>query len=525
MGSWILIILVIMPGAWSGDWQVTFEDQCALKGSSVVIKCKYDYPFGNIVTSVLWSKVLLVSGIRKLSPLSSLPVPQDHFIYQGNYRGDCSLQVNDVQPFDEGTYYFSFVTTFNRWTSKTPTYLSVEELTTVVQPSTVEEGEKVRLTCVSGCPKPTHVRWFKDGKAVYNTDFVASRKDAGRYYCAVYGQEMVRSAPVPLNVQYPPEKVSLSVSPPGNILQGGAVTFHCRSDANPPVTQSGYRLYKDGQFISSGMSYTISEVQPSHSGHYYCQAWNNISWRGNDRINSTEVHLDVQCKSAYRPMNISISMDPQEVSEGSAVNLTCSSAANPAAYSYTWYKMTPYSSSDNSTMIEVGSGQVLSVLSMETLHIGAYICLVRNMWGEYSSPELLLNMKERQGGLQPVSILAGIGVSLLATLVIILLLFWRNRKNDADKKIVSDTKPTEVTEDPSYSLYANVHTFPSSPSIKSQRNSHFDAAAFYEDEVTYSTVSIKPRNSNLPHYIQQESRSTAGKSDESVIYATVVKSS
>ena len=91
-----------------------------------------------------------------------------------------------------------------------------------------------------------------------------------------------------------PSKVTLSVSP--SAVKGSSVTFTCSSDANPPVTQRGYSLYKDGRFVSSGQNHTISDIQPSHSGLYYCQAWNNVSRRGVDQINSTAVALGVQCK-------------------------------------------------------------------------------------------------------------------------------------------------------------------------------------------------------------------------------------
>lgn len=79
--------------------------------------------------------------------------------------------------------------------------VSESELTAVVQPSTVTEGDNVSLTCVSGCPTPTDIAWFRDGQPVLNPVFQARREDAGRYYCAVWGQERARSVPVALNVQ------------------------------------------------------------------------------------------------------------------------------------------------------------------------------------------------------------------------------------------------------------------------------------------------------------------------------------
>lgn len=115
----------LSKGVWSGDWSVTSENQCALKGTSVLINCKYDYPLGHFITSVSWFKKLYASGKWRLFPLDKLPLSPDHFKYLGNYRGDCSLKVNDVQYADEGAYYFRFTTKLNRWMSIKPTYLSV----------------------------------------------------------------------------------------------------------------------------------------------------------------------------------------------------------------------------------------------------------------------------------------------------------------------------------------------------------------------------------------------------------------
>lgn len=70
-----------------------------------------------------------------------------------------------------------------------------------MRPSTVAEGDDVSLTCVLGCPARTAVVWFRDGQRVLKPVFQARREDAGRYYCAVLGQETVRSASVVLNVQ------------------------------------------------------------------------------------------------------------------------------------------------------------------------------------------------------------------------------------------------------------------------------------------------------------------------------------
>lgn len=97
------------------------------------------------------------------------------------------------------------------------------------------------------------------------------------------------------------------------------------------------------------------------------------------------------------PVNISISMNPLHVVGGRSVNLTCSSTANPPA-NYTWYKRTDSLSGGD---IQVGSGQVLSIPSVEQSHIGLYLCQATNQLGENNSTELLLEMmkgwKEEHG--------------------------------------------------------------------------------------------------------------------------------
>lgn len=63
------------------------------------------------------------------------------------------------------------------------------------------EGDDVSLDCVSGCPTPINIVWFRDGQRVPKPVFQAGREDTGRYHCAVLEQETVRSASVALNVQ------------------------------------------------------------------------------------------------------------------------------------------------------------------------------------------------------------------------------------------------------------------------------------------------------------------------------------
>ncbi|XP_071381678.1 B-cell receptor CD22-like isoform X2 [Centroberyx affinis] len=537
MASVILVILVIMPGVWSGPWGVTFNSQCAFRGQSVVIQCSYDYPRGQRVTSVTWFKGTYALGRWVLTALSY----QGRFEYLGNKLSNCNLRINNLQDTDEGAYFFMFETTSDQWMSRKYLSLSVTELTAAVKPTSVTEGERVSLTCTSACAIQNIV-WFRDRQPVTNPNFQASIEDAGSYHCAIRGREAIRSVSVALNVEYGPRKVSLSVSPSRDVVKGSSVTFTCSSDANPAVTEGGYTLYKDTEDtpLASGQNHIISDIQPSHSGLYHCRASNHISSNGITFPKSANLNLDVQ----YLPENISVSVDPAgRVAEGSSVNLSCSSAANPAADSYTWFRRT--GSPGPSSLLQVGSGQVLSLPSMEPSHTGHYLCLARNPLGE-NSTELLLLMQEKAS--QALPVLAGVGVTVLVIFLVALVLLFRKKQKHADKQTMSDSRPggrgsdsSANTEKPD-SLYANIDHFSTpSPSRNSDHSgqagkvrtasNEYDDPSSWREEVVYSTVTIKPRETRLPHHTdnslqdQHTQFEKPGEGDNSVIYATVTKHS
>ncbi|XP_055019750.1 B-cell receptor CD22-like isoform X2 [Boleophthalmus pectinirostris] len=409
--------------------------------------------------------------------------------------------IKNIQRIDEGPYYFRFETYLDRWRSEA-VYLSVDDLIASIKSPVVTEGETVTLTCHSGCHTDNQFVWYREEQKVTQTRFIAMREQAGRYTCALLGQEHVQSS-VSLNVQYAPTNVKLSISPSKEVIQGSAVIFTCRSEANPRVTSSGYSLYKDGSVISFGPNHTISEVQPSDSGQYYCQAWNNITRAGSKLFQSFKISVNI----LYPPTNISISTELTEVIEGSDVNLTCHSIANPSAVGFVWYR------TSSSSVVQLGSGPVLSLSPVEASSSGLYMCQASNRLGENNSTQLLLSVKSKYSA-SSFPILAGIGVSLLFAFVLALLLYWKKQKRNQDES----QETSGLSEGDSYSdaintsdnIYANALMF-QTPSSKEDYSS--------SEEVFYTTVTIRPKKPTCQSHI----KTTPEK--DSVIYATVAKSS
>ena len=93
-------------------------------------------------------------------------------------------------------------------------------------------------------------------------------------------------------------------------------------------------------------------------------------------------------------MNVSVEVSAADSpAEGSSVKLTCSSDANPPVHNYSWYKRTGPPGS--SSLVQVGSGQVLLLASLQPSHTGLYFCHTRNSLGENNSTDVMLTVDTR----------------------------------------------------------------------------------------------------------------------------------
>uniref|UniRef100_A0A3B4DAK7 Ig-like domain-containing protein n=1 Tax=Pygocentrus nattereri TaxID=42514 RepID=A0A3B4DAK7_PYGNA len=155
--------------------------------------------------------------------------------------------------------------------------------------------------------------------------------------------------------------VSVSISPSGVILEGSSVTLTCSSDGNPPVE---YNWIKGTSSVGKGETYTMKKISSVNSGEYKCRSSNEHGEKLSEALT-----LNV----LYPPKSVSVSISPSsETAEGSSVNLTCSSDANPPVQNYTWFK-------------EGGSSPVGSGHSYMAPQRGSYYCEAQNEHGSQKS--------------------------------------------------------------------------------------------------------------------------------------------
>ncbi|XP_078101813.1 B-cell receptor CD22-like [Sander vitreus] len=231
----------------------------------------------------------------------------------------------------------------------------------------------VNLTCSSDANPAANYTWYKGNQKLLSEEpqFIFSSiqpSDSGQYYCTAQNELGRRiSESVSINVNYAPKRPSVSVSPSAEIVEGSSVNLTCSSDANPAAT---FTWYKENQQLIQGPEsiYHFPSISCEDRGNYQCKSENQFGW-----TNSTSLVLDVQ----YGPKLPSVSVSPSaEIVEGSSVNLTCSSDANPAA-NYTWYKENEDSPK--------ASGQIFTITDIRAEHSGNYYCEAQNRRGRQNS--------------------------------------------------------------------------------------------------------------------------------------------
>ncbi|XP_036412871.1 B-cell receptor CD22 [Colossoma macropomum] len=153
------------------------------------------------------------------------------------------------------------------------------------------------------------------------------------------------------------------------VLEGEWVMLFCGT-CIPSLTLPTYIWHKDGRPHSHthGVNQLeLQEAKPEDSGSYSC------SISGREGLPSSTVNVTVQ----WPPKNISVSIcSSGEMVEGTSVNLTCSSDANPPVKIYTWFKVGGTS--------PVGSGQTYS-FNLNSRSGGLYYCKVQNEHGSLRS--------------------------------------------------------------------------------------------------------------------------------------------
>ncbi|CAB1317901.1 unnamed protein product [Coregonus sp. 'balchen'] len=236
------------------------------------------------------------------------------------------------------------------------------------------------LTCrAEGNPEPS-VLWRRldqDGHSVVAgkgaTVLVeeATWSHGGEYECMAHNVIGNRTAHMTVNVQGPPEKPVLYLSPSGELKAGDSVTIICQSESGPQGRVALRQVTgSQGAELQSNQGHTSITVQSltaRDSGLYECQATNPYG-KQTSSINVTvrdELYTENQ-----RTSEIVASMTVQY-----SFTLTCRAEGNPEP-SVLWRRL-----DQDGHSVVAGEGATLLVEEATWSHGGEYECMAHNVIG------------------------------------------------------------------------------------------------------------------------------------------------
>uniref|UniRef100_A0A3B4XU37 B-cell receptor CD22 n=1 Tax=Seriola lalandi dorsalis TaxID=1841481 RepID=A0A3B4XU37_SERLL len=277
---------------------------CALEGSTVAINSFFSYPstikeVSTTVQDTFWFRKE-IDGVY--SDLRRVPAYSHRATYHCNNR-KCTLTIENLMKSDSGVYKFRFITNQQggKYTGEPGVTLILPLLSVSVSPSgEIVEGSSVTLTCSSDANPEAKYTWYnkdRNGNLLPYTQSIENNMSHKSNVPSTYNNLY--------SCTDPPRIPSVSVSPSGEIVEGSSVTLSCSSDANPAAN---YTWYKENQTLLQGPErvYHFTSINSEDSGNYYCKCENHYG-----QINSSALHVDVQCKSHYLFLTMQKTLNPE----------------------------------------------------------------------------------------------------------------------------------------------------------------------------------------------------------------------
>ncbi|KAM9755109.1 sialic acid-binding Ig-like lectin 5 isoform 3-T3 [Dama dama] len=501
-----LLLLLLLPLLWAGPLQKESPYQLQVQGSVTVqeglcifVPCKVSYPRLDWTDSTrvygawfrkedrLQEDVLMATDNSTRGGKKKRNIPL-HLL--GDPRANnCSLGIVDARKRDSGNYYFQLGREAAEHSYKN-NQLTVNVVALTWTPDVhikepLESGSSSRLKCslpeTCDWATPPTISWTGDAlrppgldsKEAYNSPEILLTprpQDHGTSLtCRVTFRRASVSAErtVTLNVSYPPQKLTISVS--GGIgtelehlrngsslpvVEGDSLRLVCDTDSNPPASLSwsrGSRTLSPSHPSSPGVL-SLRRVESGHDGELTCRAQHpqGSLW--------VSLHLSVQTRPQL--------LGPSCSQEDEGLRCSCSSRARPApslhwrigegllvgelsnaSFEVSSNSAGPWANSSLSLRKGLSSGLSLS-------------CEALNVHGARSGSVLLLPGKPRLGGEFVLGAIGGAGAAGLLSLCSCLICFTLKtcRKAAREKDEPCTLGPTSQTHFPPTSYLASPKT-------------------------------------------------------------------
>ncbi|XP_076988242.1 B-cell receptor CD22 isoform X2 [Tamandua tetradactyla] len=298
---------------------------------------------------------------------------------------------------------------------------SPKGVTTVIQnPTPIQEGEEVTLSCKYNSSNPAVIRYewsphvFRDKS---NSALLIIRKvawDVGPIACAACNSWCTWAPPVNLNVQYAPRDVRvLKIHPHLEVHSGDQVILRCDFSSSRPE-EVHFFWEKNESLIKTGRQLIFGSISPEDAGNYRCLVNNSIGQ------NTSEAW---KLQVLYAPRGLHVSIAPKDsVMEGEKAVLVCKSDANPPVSQYTWF--------DWNNQNLYNAGQTLRLEPVQIQHSGAYRCRATNQLGVGESAPSTLTVYYSP---ETIGRRAAVGIGIC--LAVLILTMWGAKLRQSWKRI------------------------------------------------------------------------------------------
>ncbi|XP_035772156.1 uncharacterized protein LOC102790829 [Neolamprologus brichardi] len=189
--SGLVLFLLSLTVVQSQDgWGVTYTSTqiCAVKGSTMVIGCWFNYPSRVNVLKVWFTK----GNNYNPEDLKTDPVYAGRVSYSCGWKS-CTLTIRDLRESDSAVYMFRFLTNRKDFIGLPGVTLNVTALQVHVDTSSYPDS--AILTCHSSCrlhDRPSYI-WYKNGQKISNQSdqywYPDNLNSSDSYSCVVTGYE------------------------------------------------------------------------------------------------------------------------------------------------------------------------------------------------------------------------------------------------------------------------------------------------------------------------------------------------
>ncbi|KAJ7985347.1 hypothetical protein DPEC_G00351120 [Dallia pectoralis] len=443
------MLLMLCTVSFAGLWKVTHaaspapsvpaDEIRALAGFCVVIPCTF--PRQREVVDVrlrfrtkhyfaLWS-----------TPFSTLDGSVS--LLGDTVNGDCSVRIDKVTRDDSHVYELSLKgreekdwgrgRNVNLVVSETPNPPVISNTWTVTDGQVVSLNCSISYSCPSGAPTlqwrwetgtPVNYSEYREPPTSWvpgqrhivwsSLTFTASHRIKPKVRCeAAYPGNKKSSVIRELHVTFSPEDVLVQVDT-YNVQEGATALLHCSCKADPPVSQYKWSYTQHGLTVNlPGRTHMVRVFNVTRDLAVRCTVQNPIGW-----AESKPTHLNIH----YKPIILHISSSC--VLEASVVLCRCTVDSNPRP-AVTWSvneSVPPY---DFNMSVSTRNGTLTSQLRGHMQTPVKVVCFAINALGNDS--RVLLHAED---GFFPWRVIHAAGISLVAFLFLLLLLFCCRRRTE-----------------------------------------------------------------------------------------------